>query len=126
MVNLDETGKDGEFVVNGQERTVSDHNYTITYNTATGDYEDRPDQHTSHTTRYLEGEASLDGSSRELRQQFIRDDGEPRQNVRGTLRDSEEAVRIRRVRITEYGREFERGSKTVTNVSFRADKFRFV
>lgn len=125
MVDRSETGKDGVLIVGNQELYFTNCDYSIDYELAEDDWNDEFNTRKTYVSGSISGSFEWAGSNPPARDAFINPDGSPIENVTLQVNGSEERLRARRVKITNFDRAFATDSTTDGTVEWEADRWRF-
>lgn len=125
MADRNETGNDGELIVDGEEVPFTNADYEVGFDTSASDFNDRLEQDSAITSKPpTEVTVEADGSKAELKGLLMNADGTPKTGLRATVRGVEGGDRFTKGKPTSFGREFPGGDKTTTEVTIQFDRHR--
>jgi len=123
MVDRNETGRDSSITVNGNRIPATSKSFSNDTQRAASKFDDNYFEDSATTGQELSGELEAEGSNEELEQQLFRPNGRAREGIVVHIRGEENGHRFSGV-VPSLDREYENDGKTVTSVSFEADRYR--
>lgn len=123
-MDRDETGKDGVLIINGEEHAFTSVDDSIEWGESSSDYNDKVETHHRKTNKDSSGTIEVEGSSKELKQAVMDENGHQQDGIRIQMEDSEGGDRFTGVTITNFGREYPGGDVTTTTIDWVANHHR--
>jgi hypothetical protein len=123
-MDRDETGKDGVLIVNSKEFAFTNVEKNIEWGETGSDYNDKQHVHHRKTNKDSSGTIEVEGSEADLKSAIMDPNGKQREDIRISMKGSEEGDRFTGVTITSFNREFPGGDVTTTSVDWVANSHR--